>query len=39
MVGGNRWRLHPDYDSTFTAIAEDIDLATDQVNVEFYIPC
>jgi len=37
MVGGNRWRLHPDYDSTFTSIADDIDLATDQVNVEFYI--
>jgi len=37
MVGGNDWRLHPDYDSTFTAIADDIDLAVEQVNVEFYI--
>ena len=37
MVGGNRWRLHPDYDSNFTAMADDIDLATEMVNVEFYI--
>lgn len=37
MVGGNRADLLDDYAGSLTAMADDIDSATDYVHVEFYI--